>query len=268
MKKPILIISIVIIASLMLSACSLLGIEVIRGNGKLITETREVTGFTGISVGSGMQVTLTQGDTFLTISAEENIMPYIRSHVENGILIIELRGENDAYVGVSTLKGMKVAVGMPEITSIDISGGGSLDAGTITAEDLSLTLSGGSNGKLDAITASTFDVNFSGGSRATFTGIEAETTSFELSGGSSATIEAGKADANTINASGGSNFYADAMETSQTTVSASGGGSTKIWVTDQLDVDASGGATVYYYGNPAVNESTSGGSNVISKGTK
>ena len=61
--------------------------EVIKGSGNVITESREVSGFNGVSHTGIGRVTITQGDTeSLTIQADDNLMEYITSEVKNDTL--------------------------------------------------------------------------------------------------------------------------------------------------------------------------------------
>jgi len=53
-------------------------VNYISGSGNLITKTLEYSGFTGIDVQNGLEVDLTQSDTYsVEVTADDNIIEYI-----------------------------------------------------------------------------------------------------------------------------------------------------------------------------------------------
>src|SRR3990172_801597 len=69
-------------AVLFISACTLAAGYLIRGSGRVATETRQASGFDEIEGCCGMQLILSQGETeSLEIEAEDNILPEIVSEV-------------------------------------------------------------------------------------------------------------------------------------------------------------------------------------------
>ena len=65
------------------SLAPLAAAETLAGSGRLVTETRAVSGFTGISLAMPGHVEVTQGDTeSLTVTADDNVLPLIETVVE------------------------------------------------------------------------------------------------------------------------------------------------------------------------------------------
>ncbi len=59
----------------------------VQGSGNVKTESREVQGFDLVEVAGVGSLTITQGATeALTIQAEDNLLPRLRSTVQNGTL--------------------------------------------------------------------------------------------------------------------------------------------------------------------------------------
>jgi hypothetical protein len=59
----------------------------VRGSGNVITESRDVSGFNEIVVlGSGNVVVEVNGSESLTVEAEDNNMPQLKTHVRDGRL--------------------------------------------------------------------------------------------------------------------------------------------------------------------------------------
>ena len=81
--------AILIISVLVLGACRLPFVDVERGSGDLVTETREVSGFSEIRLDGAGRLMITQGDTeSLEIQAEDNIIGELTSEVRGQTLVL------------------------------------------------------------------------------------------------------------------------------------------------------------------------------------
>ncbi|MCK4409157.1 MAG: DUF2807 domain-containing protein, partial [Candidatus Eisenbacteria sp.] len=59
---------------------------------RTVTETRDVSGFDGVTLEGFGSVTVTQGvHTALTIEAAEDVMPRVTAKVKDGVLVLGLR---------------------------------------------------------------------------------------------------------------------------------------------------------------------------------
>lgn len=148
----------------------------VKGNGKPATETRAIAAFTAIEatgIGS-LKLRVGEADS-LKISADENILPLIKSEVKNGVLVLSTVGatksktdivfeataqtikrlENSGTVSINAqgFSGGELSVetsGVGSITLIgrvdslkaELSGVGSLDADELTADRVTTHLSG------------------------------------------------------------------------------------------------------------------------------
>src|SRR5687767_96183 len=72
-------------ASLLISCCLLLGacvFDSVNGSGKITTEPRTVSGFSTISLsGSGRLIVEQTGTESLTVTTDDNLLPYIKTEV-------------------------------------------------------------------------------------------------------------------------------------------------------------------------------------------
>lgn len=87
-------IGLAILLAAMLSACTVLPADVspVKGSGRVVSEEREVSGFTGVMLGTIGEMTITLGNRdSLRIEADDNVMPYLESKVQGGELKIESR---------------------------------------------------------------------------------------------------------------------------------------------------------------------------------
>ncbi len=72
----------VVAITVLLSGCMINIQDSITGNGHVVKQNRDVSEFTSIKVGSGIDVFLTQGDNrTLEVEADENLQSWIRTEV-------------------------------------------------------------------------------------------------------------------------------------------------------------------------------------------
>jgi cytoskeletal protein RodZ len=106
-------------------------------------ETRSVPGFTGIDASSVFDITVTTGNTeSLLIEADDNVMPYVRSEVKNGVLHLYLDNSNN----LKNIKVLKASVVMKKLDKVTLSGACKLTANDFfTSEKFKADCSGASN---------------------------------------------------------------------------------------------------------------------------
>src|SRR6476646_6158368 len=77
-------------ACLLISCSVLLGgcmFDAIGGSGKIVTEPRTVSGFSGVSLsGSGQVIVEQTGSESLTVTTDDNLLPYIKTEVHGSTL--------------------------------------------------------------------------------------------------------------------------------------------------------------------------------------
>lgn len=270
---------------LLLATCTVLilacGVGVVRGSGKVVTETREVSDFDRVEVHGGGDLYLVQGESeSLEIEAEDNIMPYLTSRVVNHTLILEY--EDSTRRSFITTREVKYYLTMQDIHGLEISGGGDIDAREIVTTDLETDTSGGGNLKIATLKADEVNMNTSGGGKMEFELLEIDTMDFQMSGGgdlfidemhggtldvqcsggSDVRILEGKVRDQRIDMSGGGKYDAAGLQSETVNAELSGGSDLTVWVEQTLDIDASGGGNIIYYGDPTINSSISGGGDI------
>ena len=101
-------------AILAISSCTK---ERIRGNGPVITETRNVTGFTAVSVAGSTNVYITQGAVFkVEVKGYSNLLPHFETKLVNNTLQlgfkqdVNVRNDNtDVYISMPSLNGLSLS---------------------------------------------------------------------------------------------------------------------------------------------------------------
>ncbi len=221
--------------------------KVFVGSGRVITETRPVSNFDSLSLSGIGEVIITQGDSeSLTVEAEDNIMPYLKTEVRNGTLYISM----DSRAGVpifGTLKPIRFNVSVRNLKSVDLSGAGRILSGGLKSDRLTIRISGAGSVALDHI--------------------EATALTSTLSGVGSLKV-VGQVVSQAANLSGVGSYDAAGLSSQTASVSVSGTGGATVWAQDSLDVIISGTGGVNYYGSPRIQKTVVGVGGVKSLGSK
>ncbi len=285
-KRWIFILSMMVLFSFACQAVTGIG-GVVSGSGEVVSETRPVSGFDQISVCCGMQLIVTQGDVeSLEIEADDNLLPEIVSTVSGGRLTIRFK-DDQGRTQYWPSQPIRCTVTAIAVRRLEVSGGGSLDAGLIETDDLQIDTSGGSQADVGSVVADTMRVEVSGGGEFYAQDLQVNRLELDLSGGSTGSIDslegetlkldnsgggevmvAGRVTEQDVSISGGGKHLAGDLKSETVVISMSGGGQAGLWVEESLDANLSGGARVEYYGRPRITEQVSGGSELVSLGER
>jgi hypothetical protein len=143
------IITSVIFLAIVISACGFWGI---RGNGRVKQETRTIAEFDRLEAGGAFTIKVRVGSVpSLSISAEENLLSYIRTSVKGNRLII------DTKKNISPRKEILITITTPDLNSVDVSGANNVSIAEISTSDFDVSLSGAGHvyleGKVDKLQA-------------------------------------------------------------------------------------------------------------------
>jgi hypothetical protein len=192
------------------------------------------------------QVLIKQGaNESLKIEAEDNLLPNLKTQVENGMLEIFYRRENGKHVNPT--KTVKIMITVKELTEVDFTTAGELIIEKLKTDNLDVSLSGAGNLNLDEIQLQALDVNLSG------------------AGSMSAS---GTAETLDLNISGFGDFEGGELHGKDARVNISGAGSATVWAEDSLTAEVSGAGSVSYFGSPSVTRNISGVGDVSHLGEK
>jgi len=162
-------------------------LQEVQGSGKIITQDRTVSGFSRVELGGTGQVTITQGDQeALTVEADDNIMPYIRSDVRGSTLYL---GYTAAASGMRIRPStpIKFNLTMKQISGLEVSGSGNITAASIDTGSLDLQISGSGNVDVAALKAGSLDTSISGSGSVSLAG-QATTQKISISGSGNTTL--------------------------------------------------------------------------------
>jgi hypothetical protein len=168
-------------ALLVLTGCS-----VVTGSGQVESENRPVSGFTGIELSGTGEVTLEQGEAeSLTIEADDNVLPALTSEVEDSVLRLGTKPRTR----LQTQNPIRYRVTVRDLTSVDLSGSGSISGADLELDTLRAAISGSGTMNL-AGSADQQEVDVSGSGRYEAGDLSSRSVSIEISGSGRAEVAA------------------------------------------------------------------------------
>ncbi len=237
--RKLFLLAFVIIGLLALGGCDT---STAYGDGTIKAETRNVSGFSKVSLsGTGNLVIQQAPAESLTVTAEDNILPLIKTTVEGNTLVIKYQDN----VSVQPTKPIIFALTVKTLTGVSVSGEGTVTLNGINTPSLDIHMSGAGNVTAHGISTTSLDVNISGAANVAIDGHTVRQT---------------------ITISGAGKYQADQFISNDATIDISGAGSGTVNAQDTLDVTISGEGSVKYIGNPTVTQHISGAGSVTKQG--
>ena len=208
-------------------------------------ETRDLnfSGFTGVSVGWGMNLDITQGPDFrVQVTGNSEDLDQLKVEKDGDVLVFS---QKSRWGGWNRRGKLSVNIVMPALTSLD--------------------LSGGSKGRISMDVASkSFSAELSGGAELNGQ-LRCRDVKLGLSGGAELHL-AGQGGNLTIDGSGGSTCDTKEFAVQNVNSELSGGASATVNMNGELNADQSGGSEIIYYGNATLGRTDSSGGSRIRKG--
>lgn len=225
-----------------LAGCGVIGPDV-KGSGNIKSEMRQVAPFSGVDVEGSADVTVTYGtEQSVTITTDDNILPIITTEVSNGVLKI------DATESYSTSYGVKVAVTIPMLQSIEING-----SGDVLVE----------GAQLENRPVENFRIEIDGSGNVQVPQMNAAKTLAQIDGSGDITL-AGTGGTLEAEIDGSGDIDAEAFRVLNAVVRVEGSGDIRVYATESLDASVSGSGDIYYRGDPKVlQKSVSGSGDII-----
>jgi hypothetical protein len=210
------------------------------------------------------------------VKADDNLMPYIETRVENGTLRLNnpvSSGSVEFHLSVKEITGLG-ATGMGDIrwTSLDldhlefvISGVGDISGWSLDTDRLDIFIDGAGDVNVNQLTAEELVIHSAGAGDIDIGSLTAEELVAYLSGAGGVHL-AGQVVEQAIFLGGADDYDAARLKSQMAIIEAGGAGNVTVWVTDTLDVQISGPTTVQYYGRPQVTKDISTYGRLVSLG--
>jgi hypothetical protein len=153
----------------------------IRGNGHIKTDQRTISSFANIDAGGAFQIEWKSGAPALSITTDENLLPYIDNQISGETLHLHTREQ------IWPTRGIKVVISTPTRTGARISGAVKLTANQLSDPRFALESTGAAEvtleGNIDELLA-----NMTGASELHAGGLQTKTTEISTTGAADAEI--------------------------------------------------------------------------------
>jgi hypothetical protein len=214
----------------------------IVGEGPVVTETRNETGFVGVSISVPADVVYTQASAYkVELKAQRKILDLIESPVVNG----ELRLRFKRNLNLRSFDKVIIYISSPDIYSLLLSGSGKIDvpASVITSR-MRLAVSGSGNIDVDSLRST-------------------DNVESVISGSGGITVRRGSILRQNILVSGSGIVNMEGVVTNNVEADISGSGNVRVNALQNLNARISGSGNLYYRGNPNINSTVSGSGKLI-----
>ncbi|HEY2384464.1 MAG TPA: head GIN domain-containing protein [Terriglobia bacterium] len=175
---------------LLIGFCAVLtagcGLSGIRGSGNVVSEPRDVSGFTEVKLNGTGQLTIDQtGTESLTITADDNLLPYLTSEVSGSQLTLGTKDQT----GISPSKDVVYKLTVKDLNNITVAGSGSADAKGIHTGRLKMLVAG--SGSLSAAGAADVqEVTIAGSGAYRGSSLKSKTATISIMGSGNAELDA------------------------------------------------------------------------------
>ncbi len=199
----------------------------IEGNGKIVSEKRDISAFNAISISGVFNVILEQGSReSIKVETDENILPAIITVVKDDTLKVKMRDSTSIH----KMSKLNVYITLVSISNINTVGVGSLKcANTMHLKDLDLNLEGVGLTSLN-LEADKLNVKSEVVGALSLTGVVKETS---------------------INHNGVGVIQAFDLKSEKLTLHSNGIGAAQVFASQEIIIDASGLGGVEYKGGAA-----------------
>lgn len=236
MKKSLVVVSL-LAGILIFPAC-----RKVIGEGPLVTQTRTVGDFSGVSSEMSGQVNFSIAPEYkVEITAQQNILDVLNTNVVNGVLHIDFKDN----VRVKQHEDLLINITAPYADYFRLSGSGNMNVqGHVVVNNLKVTLSGSG----DIVVQSA---------------VVADKINADISGSGNINIGNGSAVNEDVEISGSGKVEMAGVDAQNAVTHTSGSGDVKLALSKNLDAHISGSGSVYYHGNPIISTHISGSGRVI-----
>lgn len=205
-------------------------------------EERAVSGFERVTLKDFGEVNISQGENeSLTVEADEEILPRIKTEVVDRGLVISVEGDwlRRISFGLEHFSGSAIRFHLQvrQLTGVEVMGAGKMYASRLETPNLDVKLAGAGSIEIGSLACTALNVTLPGAGK------------IEL---------AGTAESQDIQLSGAGSYQALKLESKRGKVHVSGVGNAAVYVMDELDVHISGLGGVQYKGEPRMQSSISG----------
>ena len=235
-------------------ACRLPGLgplqgSIVRGSGRMIEESRNVGEIAAVSLATIGTLHIEVGnETALRISAEDNIVPVIRTDVTGGRLTIDTQPNTNIH----TTRPVDYYLTVVDLSEVSLSSSGDAEAGDLDANHFTVRISSSGGFTMGDLSCQDLTVRLSSSGNARIAGATGATLNVAITSSGSLTIGGGSFDSQDVRLSSSGDYNAREVKTNTAALRLSSSGSATVWVEESLSAQLSSSGSVRYAGNPAL----------------
>jgi len=193
MKIFFVVLSVTLALGFAFSGCAHLGPEV-RGSGVRKTETRDLKSFKSIDASGAFEINVTcQKPESVTIEADDNLLPLIRTEVRDGVLYVS------PDKGYSASKTVSLRITLPDVENISTHGAGNIKVADVKNDKMEFHSTGAAQVEASGQTK-TLTIESTGAGDIDTSNLKAEKASVRVTG--AATVDVFASDQLDANVSG------------------------------------------------------------------
>lgn len=213
----------------------------VKGNGNVITDRRDLSGFTKVRQNGSFDVYLANGPFEIKVEAEENLLPYILTEISGSQL--RIRTADD--IRLKSTKTIKIYITAPEIEEVQSAGSGDIySVSTLQHPD-----------KISFVTTGSADMEVQ---------VDAPNVKTEITGSGNIEI-AGQTKNYRAEITGSGDIQAKDLKSEEAVVDIRGSGNASVFASVKLTVDVAGSGDVTYRGSVQQVNSNMRGSGTLKK---
>jgi hypothetical protein len=219
------------------SACDSNEITCIRVSTNTITETRDISDYSGVVMNAVGRLIVVQGAGYsFKISGPENVVSLTKAEIQNNLLVI---GSDACFNGDYELV---IEVSAPQFDLINLSGVGTIETATPLSGDII---------EVELMGIGTVDAEF------------IANTLHTTMAGQGTLIYSGSVDKHTLVASGQFTLNGYTLITNHTEIEQTGIGISEVTANETLKVTMEGSGSVLYKGTPAITSNITGTGEIV-----
>lgn len=227
----------------------------IRGNGNVTTQIRELDDFSKLANNGSFEVNIiADSSSYVIIEAESNLIPHILTMVDNGALII------DSHENLNSRRSMKLEVHTPNLEALEINGSGNIDFETFNTEHFSAVVDGSGNINGSAVSNSTY-LKVNGSGNLTI-GLITESLDASIHGSGNIHM-AGESVYSIMGIYGSGDIQDYGFSQDDCEVTSDGSGNVYTTVNSSLKAKIEGSGSIHFKGDPLVQSEINGSGRVI-----
>ena len=232
------------------SGClDILGLETVRGSGRISEESHPFTGLTGVQLATRGELEIRLGDAeALQVSADDNLHEYFQIESDGGTLRI---GTRRAF-HLRPSRPIRYTLTVREIEFIGLSSSGDASAPALRADRFEIRLDSSGDLSLDGIEADAVDVRLRSSGDLSVDDLRAGSLAVRINSSGDVRIDGGEVDSLdvTINSSG--DYRGESVRSRRATVALSSSGNARLWAEESLAARLNSSGSVAYRGEPEV----------------